>query len=332
MKPKPWSFFVRPSTLSFFREGQRTSDYSLWDSIHGYVYGRWPYLYIGIGTGEHWLARTFGPVIRGFARISAWLNPGNEARQPSNGTNGNPGQRITFADTYHGKVMPLESATELITVGEEIRLTDLEKVIPYARARDIILQNPDQIVALECPCRASRQDPCLPLDVCLIVGEPFAAFVSEHHPHRSRRISVEQAVEILRAEDQRGHVHHAFFKDAMLGRFYAICNCCSCCCGAIQAHRRGTPMLASSGYRSIVDEGLCIGCGECEQFCQFEALTLDGYVAVVNEAACMGCGVCVSKCEQGALALVRDSHKGMPLEIRRLLDHASRPYTQVEKT
>lgn len=323
MKPKLWSYFVRPSTLSFFREGQKTSDYSLWDSIHGYVYGRWPYLYIGIGTGEHWLARTFGPVIQGFARISTWLNPDGETQQSSIGTNGNPGQRITFADTYHGKVMPLESATELIAVGEEIRITDLEKIIPYARARDIILQNPDQIVALECPCRASRQDPCLPLDVCLIVGEPFAAFVSEHHPRRSRRISVEQAVEILQAEDQRGHVHHAFFKDAMLGRFYAICNCCSCCCGAIQAHRRGTPMLASSGYRSIVDEELCIGCGECEQFCQFEALTLDGYVAVVDEAACMGCGVCVSKCEQGALALVKDGRKGMPLEIRRLLDHAS---------
>jgi hypothetical protein len=25
------------------------------------------------------------------------------------------------------------------------------------------------------------------------------------------------------------------YKDAMLGRFYAICNCCSCCCGAMEA-------------------------------------------------------------------------------------------------
>jgi tRNA (Thr-GGU) A37 N-methylase len=28
------------------------------------------------------------------------------------------------------------------------------------------------------------------------------------------------------------------YKDAMLGRFYAICNCCSCCCGAMQAHQK----------------------------------------------------------------------------------------------
>jgi hypothetical protein len=26
-----------------------------------------------------------------------------------------------------------------------------------------------------------------------------------------------------------------YYKDAMLGRFYAICNCCACCCGAMQA-------------------------------------------------------------------------------------------------
>ena len=36
-----------------------------------------------------------------------------------------------------------------------------------------------------------------------------------------------------------------YYKDAMLGRFYAICNCCSCCCGAMQAHQHGTPMPAS---------------------------------------------------------------------------------------
>jgi hypothetical protein len=26
-----------------------------------------------------------------------------------------------------------------------------------------------------------------------------------------------------------------YYKDAMLGRFYATCNCCSYCCGAMQA-------------------------------------------------------------------------------------------------
>ena len=88
-----------------------------------------------------------------------------------------PAQGIGFADTYHGKVVTLEAATQLVKVGRDVNLGDLEQVIPYALARDIVLQNPDHIIALDCPCRSSRPNPCLPLDVCLIVGEPFASFV-----------------------------------------------------------------------------------------------------------------------------------------------------------
>jgi NAD-dependent dihydropyrimidine dehydrogenase PreA subunit len=296
----------KPSTIAFIQEARRTPGYSLLDWVHGYVYARWPYLYIGIGTGEHPLARFFGPVVRWLAR---WLTPKSAGKGPD---------QITFADTYHGKVVPLEAATQLVTVDEEITLTDLEKVIPYALARDIVLKNPDHIVALDCPCRASRPNPCLPLDVCLAIGEPFASLVAEHHPRRSRWITPEEAVEILRAEDERGHVHHAFFKDAMLGRFYAICNCCACCCGAMQAHQHGTPMLASSGYVSRVDADLCTGCGTCTESCQFGALALDDGLVTIDPIACMGCGVCVSKCAQGALSLVRDPDRGEPLEINEL--------------
>jgi Pyruvate/2-oxoacid:ferredoxin oxidoreductase delta subunit len=229
---------------------------------------------------------------------------------------------VSFADSYHGKVMPLDAASRLVRVGEEIRLPDLEQVIPYKRARDLLLSNPEHIVALQCPCRMARPNPCLPLDVCLIVGEPFASFVSEHHPERSRRISPEEAAQILQAEDERGHVHHAFFKDAMLGRFYAICNCCACCCGAMQAQRNGTPMLVSSGYVSRVDESLCIGCATCETYCQFGALSVTDSIAIVDEALCMGCGVCASKCDQGALSLERAAEKGEPLEIFELMAKA----------
>ena len=302
MPRKPWP---RPSTVAFTREARRKPGFSLFDWVHGYVYARWPYLYIGIGTGEHPLARVLSPTAR-------WLVQRFSPRQ-ADGLD-----RVTFADTYHGKVVPLDAATQLVTVDEEIELRNLENVIPYALARDIVFQNPDHIVVLDCPCRASRSNPCLPLDVCLIIGEPFAGFIAEHHPKRSRWITSAEAVEILRAEDERGHVHHAFFKDAMLGRFYAICNCCACCCGAMQAHQNGTPMLASSGYISRVDADLCVGCGICADACQFGALSVQDGTAIVDVAACMGCGVCVTRCTEGAVALTRDPSRGEPLEIREL--------------
>jgi len=297
---------LSPATKAFRREAQRTPGYSRFDLLHGYVYARWPYLYIGIGTGEHWIARHLGPAAGWLGRLLSY-----RAGDDSDGS--------TWADGYHGKVVPLEAAAQLVTVEEDIDLGDLEQVIPYTRARDIVLQHPDHIVALKCPCRSARANPCQPLDVCLIVGEPFASFVVDHHPRRARWITPEEAVGILKAEDERGHVHHAFFKDAMLGRFYAICNCCACCCGAMQAHQNGTPMLAASGYVSRVDGELCVGCGLCADSCQFRAISVLDGMAVVEPGSCMGCGVCVSQCVEGAVALVREPAKGMPLEIRELM-------------
>ncbi len=301
---------IRPSTRAFTREARRTPGYSLFDWLHGYVYARWPYLYIGIGTGEHPLARIFGPPVRLMSKL---LPP-----RPDDGHG-----RVTFADTYHGKVVPFEAASQLVTVEEDVTLTNLEHIIPYALARDIVLQHPDHIVVLECPCRAARPNPCQPLDVCLIVGEPFASFVIEHHPKRSRWISQSEAVDILRAEQERGHVSHAFLKDAMLGRFYAICNCCSCCCGAMQAHRNGTPMLASSGYVAQVDTDLCAACGTCAEFCQFAAISIDDGFARIDASACMGCGVCAAHCPQEAISLRHDPVKGEPLEIQKLIAEAA---------
>jgi Pyruvate/2-oxoacid:ferredoxin oxidoreductase delta subunit len=296
--------FTRPSTRAFMDEGRRTPGCSLFDLLHGYVYARWPYLYIGIGTGEHPASKWFATVAGWFDRFATHPKPDEAAAD-----------RVTFADTYHGKVVPLEAAEQLVHLHDGFAIHDLEQVIPYKRARSIIMHNPDRIAVLDCPCRVSRQHPCLPLDVCLIVGDPFASFIREHQPERSRWITPDEAVAILKAEDDRGHVHHAFFKDAMLGRFYAICNCCECCCGAMQAQRNGTPMLAASGYVSVLDPELCIGCGDCNSYCQFGALELSAGVNHVIYDKCMGCGVCTSKCEQGALSLVRDPAKGQPLEI-----------------
>jgi len=315
MKLNCWNQLVQPSTRAFIKEARRTEGYSFYDWLHGYVYGRWPYLYIGIGTGEHPLTHALWPLAYRLLHLFRRKSANNQ----SESINTRPSSGNSFADSYHGKVVPLESAKQLITIKQDINLTNLEQIIPYAHARDIVLRNPEHIVVLECPCRASRPDSCGPLDVCLIVGEPFASFVAEHHTARSRWITQAEAVEILEAEHERGHVHHAFFKDAMLDRFYAICNCCSCCCGAMQAWRNGIPMLASSGYLSQIDEELCIGCGTCADYCQFEALSTDGVVATVDVERCMGCGVCASKCIEEAISLVREPSKGMPLEIRQLM-------------
>jgi Pyruvate/2-oxoacid:ferredoxin oxidoreductase delta subunit len=309
---------IRPSTRSWFRERRNTPGYSLFDFLHGYIYARWPYFYISIATGEHPLSKFYKRLYDRIFSLFKSRSTMTDARPTRDDQKLSAAAR-TFADAYHGKVVPLDQARKLVTINSDVSIRNLERVIPYSQARDIVLKNPDHIAVLQCPCRASRKNPCTPLEVCLIIGEPFAGFMLEHHPEKARRITTAEAVTILKEEDERGHVHHAFFKDAMLGRFYAICNCCKCCCGAMQAHRNGTPMLASSGYVAKVDTTRCVACGTCAKYCQFDAVVFVDGNKVIDRQKCFGCGVCVRKCPKNALTLEHDPERGVPLEMDALM-------------
>jgi ferredoxin len=254
-------------------------------TLHGYVYSRWTNQYI------KGLTRLPPPSPRG----SKWLS-----------------------DHYHGKVLTPEHAEAIVTNDREIPLQDLEQIIPYPLARDLVLKGPPDVAVYECACRHARPEPCQPTQVCMVVGQPFVDFILEHNPRSSRRLTQGEALGLLAAEHGRGHVHSAWFKDAMIGRFYAICNCCKCCCGGINAMvRQNTPMLASSGYVAQVDGTGCTACGKCQEACPFEAIEVNES-AVVDWEKCMGCGVCVGQCPDQAVSLARDERKGDPLDVRLL--------------
>lgn len=276
---------MRGSTWRMLRAGglRRIFDFS---GLHGYVYGRWTNRYIRL-------------LLKLVPRLS-------------------PRRREWLAERYHGKLLTGEQAEAVIRVDRDIPLQDLDQVIPYSRARNLVLQGPPDLAVFECACRHARDNPCQPTQVCLVVGQPFVGFILEHHPKTSRRLTQAEALELLHAEHERGHLHSAWFKDACLDRFYSICNCCRCCCGGIQAMTRlGMPMLSSSGYVARVDEAACAACGTCAEACPFEAIQVNGR-AVVNWERCMGCEVCVGQCPNKALSLVRDERKGLPLDVRLL--------------
>ncbi len=222
--------------------------------------------------------------------------------------------------TYHGKVLPLELATQLVRVDEDVEIRDLpESIVPYPIARDMVLESPGSIAVFECACRSLQEEPCLPLDVCLAVGDPVASFLVDNEVMNARKITRGEAVEILEAEHKRGHVHSAYFKDVVDGRFYAICNCCPCCCLGMQVwNSMRLPMICASGFRAEVSDD-CTGCGDCAEKCPFFAIEVDD-VAVVDAEKCMGCGVCEGACEAGAVNLVLDPAKGEPLDIGKLME------------
>jgi len=60
------------------------------------------------------------------------------------------------------------------------------------------------------------------------------------------------------------------------------------------------------GDKSSIDPHKCVGCGECERLCRFDAICLKNGKAVVNEYACEGCGVCEFVCPSDAVILTPD--------------------------
>ena len=304
--------FVKQSTLEYWR-ASRAQGQPFWEFVHGYVYGRWCYNYIGLaGDKKPWWRWLWAPLI-------FLINRHSPFRPTKDNRTGDPAQeRPTFADTYHGKAMPADEAAKLIKLDRPVDTAAPEQVLPFTRARDIVLANPQKIALLDCPCREGMENPCTPVDVCILVGDPFASFMLEHHPDRTRQVAPEEAIRVLKAENARGHVAHAFFKDAMLGRFYAICNCCNCCCGAMKAHRSGVDMLCSSGYLAEIDDDACVDCGRCAEKCQFKAIGSRKGHAFIRPKRCMGCGVCLHACNKNALSLKLAPEKGQPLVVDEL--------------
>lgn len=258
---------------------------TIYNGLHAYVYGRWTKRYIKV------LINSIIP------RMS-------------------PRRKQKLSDGFHSKVISHEHAKSIVTINRKIPLRDLEQVIPYPTARDIVLNGPLDIVLYECSCRAAKENHCEPTQVCMIIGKPHTDFILKYHPKTSRRIGQKEALAILEAEQKRGHMHAAWFKNAMAGRFYALCNCCKCCCFGIEAMKKyNVPIIASSGYIARADETNCTACGTCQEACPFQAIELNGNARVVWDA-CMGCGVCVGQCPNKAMSLELDSKKGLPMDVR----------------
>ena len=278
---------LQPSTWTSMKEFGLKQILNL-KGPHMYIYGRWTNQYVK--TLVHYI------IPRLNSAGKKWLS-----------------------DRYHAKVITAEQAKAIITINQNIPLRDLEQIIPYPMARDLVLKGPPDVIAYECPCRHSRPHSCQPTQVCLVIGQPFVDFILEHNPQSSRRLTQNEALDLLEAEHNRGHVHTAWFKSACLDRFYNICNCCKCCCGGIEAMMKyGVPILAPSGYLAQVDRGLCASCGICVKACPFDANSLGEGGIAVDWQKCMGCGVCVDSCPNHARSLVRDEAKGLPLDVRLL--------------
>ncbi len=182
-------------------------------------------------------------------------------------------------------------------------------ILDYERATHIV-EEAKYIGLGTCYCRHKMYHaghPCeidAPWEVCLTFDN-VARSLAEHGDY-ARLISKEEAKEVLELSYESNLVqigenvreHPAF-----------ICNCCGCCCEALQAARRFSPMqpVATTNYIPKVSLETCIGCGKCAKVCPILAISMKEKRPVIDEEICLGCGVCARNCPAKAIALERRS-------------------------
>jgi len=195
---------------------------------------------------------------------------------------------------YVSRMTPVTVPVNISIQGQQtiLDLTSIEGILRDA-----------EVIALEdCGCRARWHKCDAPLDVCLSLdGEAREAM-----KHGARRISLAQAVVVLKRSHEAGLVHMAFtFKGKEKPE--VICSCCSCCCHSLSALVRfGIPdHVVTSEYIAQNNNETCDNCGTCVRRCQFHARRLVGDKLVFDPTRCFGCGLCVTTCPTRSITLIK---------------------------
>ena len=185
------------------------------------------------------------------------------------------------------------------------------EVLDYERASEVIETATHRGVSM-CYCRhkALHVDRACDatMDICMTFNQTGAALIRHGF---AREMDIAEGHDLLQQAQEENLVQ---FGENIQRRVNFICNCCGCCCEALNAQRRFGLLnpIQTSNYLPEVDRELCNGCTKCVEVCPVEAMGMVSAndpdhpklrKAKLDEEMCLGCGVCFRNCSRGAIRL-----------------------------
>lgn len=203
---------------------------------------------------------------------------------------------------------------------KEVELNTQITSVPETHTKYSVLQilekHKDELCVGNCLCRSQKKiktgldcDYDVPMQSCMMVGAIADNLIKNGS---ARKLSFEEAKELIEEFDKKGCVHSSFhYKNDANQDEFAICNCCTDCCINYGDYRKGalSKVYTRSFYKpEVIDITRCVGCDVCGNYCPTRATYYDKKKKklVFDYERCVGCGQCITQCKFDVRKLVRD--------------------------
>ena len=197
-------------------------------------------------------------------------------------------------------IMPMgNGAMRVIPVEASIKAET--RKAPYEEISYWLTKYQNHIGVAPCQCRLVRTQMNegtgnLAEELCIVLGATAESCIKTG---KARRITKEEAEDIILKAERRGYMHQVTNMDGT-NKIWAICNCQRDVCLALRTSQYfNTPNMSRSNYIAEVDPEKCGACGQCVETCPANAVKL-------------GMNLCTEKPIEYPLTPLPDDHKWGP--------------------
>ncbi len=235
-----------------------------------------------------------------------------------------PGTKFPLEDSpdFNSKagwrfVPALEPISRTLKVDETI---DTEhQILPFEVLEKQLAEH-DVFSVTQCSCRNMTKlagEPCERTDenFCFQAGPSAKGAIASGI---GKALNYDEAMRVLRKAAETGLVHSTM---NMQDTPTFICNCCSCCCGALRNIKdlKARGGASRSNFVPMIDQENCSLCETCIDMCPIEVMQLKGEgtdeKVTIDRDFCIGCGVCAANCPEEAIALEKQTNN-IPIQSR----------------